>query len=108
QQHAFSEADEHLVSTVASSMGVALENARLFDETKRLLGETAQRNEELALVNQIGDALAKQLDFDAIIELVGERLSMILGTGDFYIGLYDRTTNLITLPLELERRGPSE
>ena len=36
---AFSEADERLLVTLATSMGVALENARLFDETKRLLTE---------------------------------------------------------------------
>ena len=40
EAQAFSEADEQLLSTIASSMGVALENARLFDETKRLLTET--------------------------------------------------------------------
>ena len=55
-------------------MGVALENARLFDETRRLLAETDQRNAELALINEIGGALAKQLDFEAIVELVGERV----------------------------------
>ena len=34
-------------------MGVALENARLFDETQRLLKETEQRNAELAVINSI-------------------------------------------------------
>ena len=75
--HAFSEADERLVATIASSMGVALENARLFDETKRLLGETSQRNAELAVINDISEALAKQLDFDSITEAVGERIRSI-------------------------------
>ncbi len=51
---AFGETDERLVSTLAYSMGVALENARLFDETKRLLAETDQRAAELALINEIG------------------------------------------------------
>src|SRR4029079_5667721 len=37
---AYDEADERLLTTVASSMGVALENARLFGETRRLLAET--------------------------------------------------------------------
>ena len=67
QPYAFTEADERLLSTIASSMGVALENARLFDETKRLLGETEQRNAELAVINEIGAALGKQLDFQAIV-----------------------------------------
>ena len=34
--HAFSEADERLLGTIAASLSVALDNARLFDETKRL------------------------------------------------------------------------
>ena len=63
--------------TLASSMGVALENARLFDETKRLLTETDERAAELAVINEIGTALAEQLDFQAIIELVGERIAEI-------------------------------
>ena len=63
KQNVYTESDERLLSTLASSMGVALENARLFAETKRLLGETEQRNAELAVVNEIGAALAKQLDF---------------------------------------------
>ena len=71
------EADERLLSTLASSMGVALENARLFDETKRLLAETDQRAAELAVINEIGAALAQQLDFQAIVDLVGERVRAI-------------------------------
>jgi GAF domain-containing protein/CheY-like chemotaxis protein len=102
QQNAFTEADEHLVSTVASSMGVALENARLFAETKRLLAETEQRNAELAVVNEIGDALAKQLDFDAVIEVVGERLAAVFKSKDMFIALHDRVAGLITFPYELD------
>ena len=40
---AFTESDKSLLSTLAQSTGVALENARLFGETKRLLGEADQR-----------------------------------------------------------------
>ena len=56
---------------------MALENARLFDETKRLLAETEQRNAELAVINEIGEALARQLDFQGIIDAVGDRIRSI-------------------------------
>ncbi|HYM83872.1 MAG TPA: GAF domain-containing protein, partial [Candidatus Dormibacteraeota bacterium] len=102
ERNAFSEADERLLATIASSLGVALENARLFDETKRLLAESEQRAAELAIVNEIGAALAKQLEFDAIIDLVGDRLAAMFGTKDFYIALYDRTTDRISFPYELD------
>ena len=83
-------------------MGVALENARLFDETKRLLAETDQRAAELALVNEIGSALAKQLDFAAIIELVGERVRSIFDARSIFIAIYDETTNTITWPYDID------
>ena len=103
QPNRFDTGDERLLATISSSMGVALENARLFDETKRLLAETEQRNAELAVVNEIGDALAKQLDFEAVIEHVGERLAAMFDTRDMYIALYDRVTGQITFPYEIDQ-----
>ena len=97
RHHQYSEADERLVSTVASSMGVALENARLFDETKRLLTETEQRNAELAVINEIGAALAKQFDFQGIIDAVGERIRSIFEVQTGMIILYDPDTNQLTI-----------
>ncbi len=40
REDAFGEAEVRLLSTVAASMGVALENARLFDETQRRARES--------------------------------------------------------------------
>ena len=99
--YAFSESDERLLSTLAASMGVALENARLFDETKRLLAETEQRNAELAVINEIGSALARQLDFDEIIELVGERVRRIFNATSIFIALHDEAAEQIRFPYEV-------
>ena len=66
-------------------MGVALENARLFDETQRLLKETEQRNAELAVINSIQQGIAAELDFQAIVDLVGDKLREVFGTGDIGI-----------------------
>ena len=101
-RNAFSESDERLLATIASNLGVALENARLFDETRRLLTETEQRASELSIINEIGSALAEKLDFDAIVDLVGDRLSAMFKSHDFYIALYDRATNLIRFPYEID------
>ena len=70
-------------------MGVALENARLFAETKRLLAETDQRAAELAVINEIGTALAQQLDFEAICEVVGERVRSIFRSPSVAIVMWD-------------------
>jgi GAF domain-containing protein/DNA-binding response OmpR family regulator len=102
ERDAFSASDERLLGTLASSMGVALENARLFDETKRLLAETDQRAAELAVINEIGTALAKQLDFSSIIELVGERIRTLFEARSSYIALYDSASDMVTFPWEVE------
>src|SRR5262249_36081807 len=62
REYAYGEAEVRLLETVASSMGVALESARLFDETQRLLKETEQRNAELAVINSIQQGMASKLD----------------------------------------------
>ena len=66
-----------LLSTLAASLSVALENARLFAETRRLLDETQQRNAELAVINSVQQGLVAQLDFQGIIDLVGDKLRQV-------------------------------
>ena len=63
-----------LLTTLTNSMSVALENARLFDETQRLLKETEQRAAELAIINSVQEGLASKLDMQAIYDLVGDKV----------------------------------
>src|SRR5438105_9816480 len=94
RENAFGEAEVRLITTVAASMGVALENARLFDETQRLLKETEQRAAELAVINRIQEGMAAELDFQAIIDLVGDELREVFDTPDLGIRWYDQKANL--------------
>ncbi|MES2957720.1 MAG: GAF domain-containing protein, partial [Pseudomonadota bacterium] len=89
REHAYREADVRLLQTVANSMGMALESARLFDETQRLLKETEQRNAELAVINAIQQGIAGSLDFQGIVDLVGDKLREVLGTEDLQIRWLD-------------------
>ena len=59
REHAFSESDVRLLTTLAGSLSVALENARLFEETR-------QHAAELAIVNDVGQAIAEQLRLDVL------------------------------------------
>lgn len=97
-EHEFDQADVNLLATIASAMSVALENARLFDETQRLLKETEQRAAELAIVNSIGQAFASQLELDALIRLVGDKMRETFNAQIVYVALLDHTTNLIHFP----------
>ena len=95
-EHAFSDADVRLLTTLAGSLSVALENARLFEETR-------QRNAELALINEIQRGLAENLDMQAMYDLVGERIHEIFDAQTVDIGVVDRETNSIWFPYSLER-----
>jgi PAS domain S-box-containing protein len=88
REHAFDEADQQLLTTVAGSLSVALENARLVEETR-------QRVAELATVNSVGHALSSQLDLDALIELVGEHVRETFGADLAYVALHDEVSGRI-------------
>ncbi len=91
-----------LLSTLAAGLGTALENARLFDETQRLLAETGQRNNELAIINTIQQGLAAELEFQSIIDLVGDKLRQVFNVQDIGIRWYDEKTNLVHYLYEYE------
>ena len=90
RENAFGESELRLLTTIAASLGTALENARLFDETQ-------QRNAELAVINAVQSALAAELDIQAIYEAVGEKVrdifdanTILLITFDHENGIMDR------------------
>ena len=109
-RHAYRDDDERLLSTLATNMGVALDNARLFEETKRLLEEADARAAELETVNRIGNALARQLDLDSLIELVGEQMRSVFHADIVYVALLDEAGETIEFPFYSEngRREPQE
>jgi transcriptional regulator with GAF, ATPase, and Fis domain len=76
-------------------MSVALENARLFDETNRLLGEAKQRATELSTVNNISKALASQLDTDELIQFVGDEMKDLFKANIVYLALLNEKTKMI-------------
>ncbi|MEO8847419.1 MAG: GAF domain-containing protein, partial [Casimicrobiaceae bacterium] len=102
REYAFGESEVRLLSTVASSMGVALQNARLFDETQRLLKQTEQRNAELAVINSIQQGVASELDFRAIIDLVGDKLRAVLKTDEIGIRWYEHDSRTVHHLYEIE------
>ncbi len=103
REHAFSESDVRVLTTLAASLSVALENARLFDETRRLLAETDRRAAELAIINSVQEGLAAQLNVQAMYELVGERARDVFDTHVVDISILDRETGLMRFPFTVER-----
>ena len=102
QENTFDESDVRILQTLAASMSVALENARLFEETGRLLKETEQRRAELQTINRVQEGLAQKLDMASIYELVGEKLQEIFPQTDLNIGVYEPDTHLLSVPFLIE------
>ena len=99
-ENAFSDSDIRLLTTLTNSMSVALENARLFDETTHLLAEAKQRATELSTVNSISRALASQLNPDDLIKLVGDKLKDLFKANIVYLALLNPKTKMIHFPYQ--------
>jgi signal transduction histidine kinase/CheY-like chemotaxis protein len=89
REHAFGDEDLQALTTIGATLGTALENARLFDETQRLLKETEERNAELAVNNSIQRGISGSAVFQGIVELVGDKLREVLHVKDIGIQWFD-------------------
>jgi signal transduction histidine kinase/CheY-like chemotaxis protein/ligand-binding sensor domain-containing protein len=95
KENAFSENDLSLLTTLTNSMSVALENARLFDETTHLLADAKHRATELTTVNNVSKALATQLNPDDLIHLVGDQMKNLFRANIVYLALLNKNTRII-------------
>ena len=96
RENAFSDADVRLLETLTASMSVALENARLFNETE-------ERNAELAIINTVQRALSAELDIQGIYEAVGEKLREIFDSQIIAVYTADLKTRMNTTAYAYEK-----
>ena len=71
QENAFSESDVNLLTTLASSLGVALENARLFDETQH-------RANEMSALTDIGREISETLELNIVLDRIATNAQRVL------------------------------
>ncbi len=81
RRNAWGADDELLLSTVADQAAGALEKARLFQERER-------RVIELAIVNEIGQAVSSTTEMDTLLETVHHQVSRLFDTTNFYIATH--------------------
>jgi serine phosphatase RsbU (regulator of sigma subunit) len=102
REDAYDESHVRFLQTIAASMSLALENARLFEETERLLKRSEQRTGELEIINSVQQGLASRLDVTAIYELVGEKFRATFPHADLSLLVYDPETDLLSAPYLVE------
>jgi HD-GYP domain-containing protein (c-di-GMP phosphodiesterase class II) len=100
---AFSQQDERLLLLFANQAAVALENARLFEETRR-------RADQLLVLNRISSALSQTLDLDQLLEVIYREVRATLHADAFLIALYDIATDELNYRIRLDEevREPPE
>ena len=95
EQRHWSQDEQLLVKQVTDQLSLALENARLFQETQR-------RAEELTVLNELGNELSTKLDPKGIAEVIYKYTSRLMSTKNFFIALYDEKNDEKSYPLAYE------
>jgi PAS domain S-box-containing protein len=91
QGNEFTPAELDFLTSLARQAAIAIQNARLFEETET-------RAEELAILNQLAQSLSSQLNVNQIIDTIYSGISHLIEAKNFYIGFYDAGTNEILFP----------
>jgi signal transduction histidine kinase/CheY-like chemotaxis protein len=107
KENVYGESELRLLTTITASLGTALENARLYNETQRLLEETTQNAAELALINQISQAVTSELELDILIQLVGEQVRQAFKADIAYVALMNQDRKMIDFPYAYGEDYPS-
>jgi len=98
--------DDHelaLLQGLADQAAQAIANARLLEETR-------QHVERLALLDRIARSLSATLNLDVLLEIVHREIAATMEADAFFIALYDPTTHELDYRIRLDKgvREPPE
>lgn len=102
----FTADDEMIIEMLAAYAAAAIENARLYEQLKTHDQELARRNDELALMNQVGLAMGSSLELEDILNKTLALLMVHFGVEAGEIFLKDEDGE--TLRLVLHRGEAAE
>jgi len=109
----WSDDDRTLAEDVARQLALALENAQLYatvqqelSERARAEKETLKRNQELSLLNQVGQQLSKLTSQQELLNLVQKSIGEIVDHRNLTIALYNSAAQIISFPIHTENGQP--
>jgi signal transduction histidine kinase len=85
----FTKDDERIALTFAAQAGVALENARLYEEVQARGGELARRVRELSSVEHVGHLLISGVGIDDVLRSAAEEALKLTGASRSVLMLLD-------------------
>src|SRR5258706_1539905 len=92
KMNAYSERDLNLLIGIANQVAVAIQNARLLEETK-------QKAQQLSILNEIGQAVAALKDLPELLEVVFKQAQQNIKIDTFYVGLYNAEKDEVVYPI---------
>jgi PAS domain S-box-containing protein len=91
----FAPIDLFTLQTIADQLAIALENARLYAETRR-------RAERLAVVNRVSAAAGATLRLDDLLATVYKEVAPVFRADAFFIALYDEPAGELDFRFQLD------
>ncbi|KAA0284626.1 MAG: response regulator [Chloroflexi bacterium] len=96
QNRTFTTDEQLLIRQVTDQLSLALENARLFQETQR-------RAQELSIVNKVVSAVASSLDLQTTLQSVSDNLVSLLDAQNVGIAMMNEEKSHLVLAAEASR-----
>ncbi|MEO0596758.1 MAG: GAF domain-containing protein, partial [Chloroflexota bacterium] len=87
-----------LARALGSQVAVAIENARLTQET-------SSRFEELLTINQLSQSISSTLRLDDMLPIIREQVPQVTRAEELYLALYDAENEMIHFPLAVREDG---
>jgi two-component system sensor histidine kinase/response regulator len=114
QPRAFPPEELEMLTAIGQQIGVAVENARLYEQAQQELGERtraeeqllqvseerARRNRELVLLNRVIAATTSRLEPDAVLEAVCRELALAFDVPEVGAALLDKGGETLTVVAE--------
>ncbi len=93
--------EEHqvLLNAISQQVAIAIENTRLFEQTKK-------RAQRLAILNDAGRELSTLTDLSTLLENVYHQVRKALSVDLFFIGLYNEEKNEFSFPIMYDNGKP--
>jgi len=97
----FSASELALIEAIATQAGVAIENARLFEENR-------QRVEELSVLHELSRAVTGELDRDALLDALREQLARVVDTRNMIVMLRAEDGDDLEVALRITDGAPDD
>jgi len=89
--HEWQEAEQSLVRQVADQLGLALQNAQLFQQTE-------SQNAELAVLNEMAREISSLLSVEDVAQAIYKYAGRLMDVTDFFVGIYHPETDEMSFP----------